>query len=150
MLTFSQTDKHLLVGGKTFYVKDIIRMVGGKWQPSSSSWAVPFYLDNEGFRETLQKDAETAYKAIKKKEREERRAQRDYENSPEGMAAASSAEREKVRRCFEQKTVYYWICCADCNVIDWHKQHTSCMKCAEWDGYSWNSFRVRGSIFTGD
>ena len=67
--------------------------------------------------------------------------------------AESEEERERVKRAIQEKAktgAYWWICCEECRVIDWHKKHTSCSKCAEWDGYCWNSFRVNGSIFTGD
>jgi len=153
MLTFKTTDDHLLVGGKTFYVKDVIKVIGGKWQSSTSSWAIPVFLDNNLLRDTLQKDSDTAYSLIKKKEREQRKAQKAYDASSEGMAAAADAERQRILWCFEQKQktgAYWWLCCADCKVVDWNRRCTSCMKCAEWDGYCWNSFRKNGSIFTGD
>lgn len=98
-------------------------------------------------------DAKSAHKAIKQQERQKRKAQKAYEESPEGIEAAVEAERQRIHWCFEQKQktgAYWWLCCAECTVIDWKRHHTSCMKCAEWDGYCWNSFRVNGSIFTGD
>jgi len=152
MLSFHTTDTYLLVGGKTFYAKEAIKSHGGKWDPHSCSWSIPLAIDSPEFRSALQEEANALEKAQKAKERLERKALREYAASPEGIEAAAEAERKRVRRCFEQdkKGVYWWLCCADCKVIDWHKKHTSCMKCAEWDGYCWNSFRVNGSIFTGD
>jgi len=152
MLSFSQTENKLIVSGKTFYVRDIIRALGGKWNSANSAWCLPIFLDGEEFRQNLQNDADSAYKAIKQKEREERKAQRAYEKSPEGKAAAAEAEKKRIQWCYEQKQktgAFNWICCADCRVVDWDRKHTVCMRCAEWDGQTWNSFRVRGGIYTG-
>jgi hypothetical protein len=152
MLVFTQSAEKLVVSGKTFYAKEPIKSHGGIWDSLSSSWSIPLEKDSPEFRRALQLEANAIEKAQKAKERAERKAQREYEASPEGIEAAVETERKRVRWCFEQdKTgAYWWICCAECNVIDWYKKHTSCMKCAEWDGYCWNSFRVNGSIFTGD
>ena len=153
MLTFSTTDDHLLIGGKTFYIKESLRSLGAKWRKESSCWALCIFLDNEDLRAAMLGDAKSAHKAIKQQERQKRKAQKTYEESPEGIEAAAEAERQRIRWCFEQKQktgAYWWLCCAECTVIHWKRRHTSCMKCAEWDGYCWNSFRVNGSIFTGD
>lgn len=152
MLVFTQSGEKLVVGGKTFYAKDAIKSHGGKWDSQSSSWTIPLDKDSPEFRIALQLEANALEKAQKSKERLERKALREYAASQEGIEAAAEVERKRVRWCFEQdKTgAYWWLCCAECKVIDWHKKHTSCVKCAEWDGYCWNSFRVNGSIFTGD
>jgi hypothetical protein len=153
MLTFRTTEDHLLIGGNTFYIKDAIRVLGGRWRKELSCWSLPIFLDNEELREVMQGDAEAACKAERKKRREEAKAARAYWASPEGLARAEEEERARVRRALEQKKetgAYWWVCCEECKVIDWHKKHTSCRACAEWDGYCWNSFRVNGSIFTGD
>lgn len=152
MLIFTQSAEKLVVSGKTFYAKDPIKSHGGIWDPQSSSWSIPLEKDSPEFRRTLQLEANALEKAQKAKERAERKAQREYEASPEGIQAAAEAERERVRKCFEQRKTgaYWWICCADCKVLNWHLKHTTCMKCAEWDGYCWNSYRINGSIFVGD
>lgn len=153
MLTFTTTKTHLNIGGKTFYAKEEIKALGGKWDPISSSWTLPIDRDTEDFRKQLQEMATSAEKAVKKKEREERKAEKEYAASPEGMAATAAAKKDTINRCFEEKQktgAYWWLCCAECEVVDWKRKHTNCMKCAEWDGYCWNSFRVNGSIFTGD
>lgn len=153
MLTFTTTEDYLLIGGKTFYIKDCIKTLGGKWRKESSCWALCIFLDSEELRQAMLGDVNSAHKALKKKEREERKAQKAYDASPEGMAAAADAERQRIRWCFEQKQktgAYSWLCCDECQVVDWKRHHTTCMKCAEWDGYCWNSFRINGSIFTGD
>jgi hypothetical protein len=153
MLTFRTTEHHLIVGGKTFYIKDAIKILGGTWSKKSSSWYLPIFLDNEHLREVMQSDAEIAYKAETKKKREEAKASRTYWASPEGQAQLAEEERARVRHALEQKKktgAYWWICCEECKVIHWEKKHTSCMKCAEWDGHAWNSYRINGAIFIGD
>jgi hypothetical protein len=153
MLSFNTTDDSLLIRGKTFYVKETIKNLGGQWNKASSCWTLPVFLDSDQLRYAMQKDAEAACKAERKKRRDELKAARDYWASPEGQAQAAEEQRQRVKRALQEKAktgAYWWICCEECRVIDWHKKHTSCSKCAEWDGYCWNSFRVNGSIFTGD
>jgi len=67
MLTFREIDDELLVGGSAFYVKESIQEIGGRWKSSYSSWAIPLFLDSEELRDCLQKDAEAAYRASKKR-----------------------------------------------------------------------------------
>lgn len=153
MLTFIRSQTSLIIGGKTFYAKESIKALGGKWDSYSFSWTLPIEIDTENLRRELEEASKSAEKAIKKKERDQRKAEKEYAASPEGMAAAVAAKKATVRRCFEEKQktgAYWWLCCAECEVVDWKRKHTDCMKCAEWDGYCWNSFRVNGSIFTGD
>jgi len=66
MLTFSTTEDHLLIGGKTFYVKDVIKTLGGK-RRNGSFWVLPIFLDSADLREAMLMDAEAACKAARKK-----------------------------------------------------------------------------------
>jgi hypothetical protein len=153
MLNFKKTQANLVISGKTFYAKEAIKAVGGKWDPSTSSWMLPVHIDSEMLRKDLMEKAVLLETQTKKKEKEEAKAAREFARSPEGIAAAKEAERLRILECLEQKNktgAYHWICCEKCTVIDWARQHTSCQACAEWSGQSWNTFRVRGSIFTGD
>lgn len=153
MLSFSKTQANLVISGKTFFAKEAIKALGGKWDPSTSSWMLPVHIDSEMLRKDLTEKAILLEKEAKNKGREEAKAARCFARSPEGIAAAKEAERLRILACLEQKKktgAYHWICCEKCTVIDWGRQHTSCMACAEWGGQSWNTFRVRGSIFTGD
>jgi hypothetical protein len=63
MLTFSTTDHYLLVGGKTVYIKDVLRVLGGKWRKNYSCWTLPIFLDNEGLREALLEEVSAFSKA---------------------------------------------------------------------------------------
>ena len=67
MLTFRELEDELLVGGKARYVKEAIQEIGGRWSKSYSSWVIPLFLDSEELRHCLQKDAEAAHKAVKKR-----------------------------------------------------------------------------------
>jgi hypothetical protein len=148
MLVFSKTDKNIVITGKTFYAKEAIKSAGGKWDANSQHWTISSAVKPE-----VLKGLEEAAAAAKRKERDERAAATAYMKSPEGRAAAKEEERQRMLACLEQKRktgAYHWICCEKCEVIDWGRQHTSCMACAEWNGQAWNAFRVRGSIFTGD
>jgi len=62
MLTFSTTEDTLLVGGKTIYIKDAIKNLGGKWNKRCSCWALPIFLDSDSLREAMLGDVITAYK----------------------------------------------------------------------------------------
>ena len=153
MLTFTTTDDYLLIGGKTFYIKESLRTLGAKWRKETSSRALCVFFDSEELRHAMLRDVETAQKAERKKKRDEAKVARAYWASPEGQAQAAEEERQRVKYALEQKKktgAYWWICCEECRVIDWHRKHTSCSKCAEWDGFCWNSFRVNGSIYTND
>lgn len=153
MLSFSKTQANLVISGKTFYAKEAIKALGGKWDPSTSSWMLPVHIDSEMLRKDLQGKADTMEKTEKANTRERKKAERAYAMSAEGIADAKEKQRQVILSCLEQKKktgAYHWICCEKCEVIDWGRQHTSCMACAEWSGQSWNTFRVRGSIFTGD
>lgn len=67
MLTFCEIGDELLVGGRVRYVKESIKVIGGRWRKSYSSWAIPLFLDCEELRICLLKDAETAYRAAKQR-----------------------------------------------------------------------------------
>ena len=152
-MNFTKTQANLVISGKTFYAKEAIKAIGGKWDPSSFTWILPVHIDSQMLRNDLLEKASAMEKAEKKKEKDTKAAGRAYSRSPEGIAEAKEAERLQILACLEQKKktgAYHWICCEKCIVMDWGRQHTSCNACAEWSGQSWNTFRVRGSIFTGD
>ena len=62
MLTFSTTEDNLLVGGKTIYIKETIKDLGGKWNKRASCWALPIFLDSDSLREAMLGDVLSAYK----------------------------------------------------------------------------------------
>ena len=139
-LSFTVVDTGVLVGGKTFNVKDRLKEVGGRWNPQLSQWSIPVTADSPVLRDEL----ETLATQKKAEEAAANKAARLYAASPEGKAAAAAAEKRRIKTAVAAGSS--WICCNDCQVIDWVRQHTSCQACAV-DG---NSFRVRGNIRTGD
>jgi len=153
MLAFNKTQSHLVISGRTFHAKEAIKAVGGKWDPSTSSWNLPVHLDSEVLRKDLMEKANATEKAEKKKEKDAKAAARAYALTPEGIAEAKTAAKARVLWALEQKKTngsYHWICCEHCEVIDWGRQFTSCDPCGSDCGLYKNTFRVRGSIFTGD
>jgi hypothetical protein len=153
MLAFKKTEANLIISGKTFYAKEAIKALGGKWDPSIYSWTLPAHIDSEMLRKNLMEKAVTIEKVEKKKEKEAKAAARAYALTPEGIAEAKAAAKARVLWALEQKKTdgsYHWICCEHCEVIDWGRQFTSCDPCGTDCGLYKNTFRVRGSIFTGD
>jgi hypothetical protein len=140
----TKVDMNWVVSGyDTFTLKDYIKSFGGKWQPKTKSW----HLDDV-----------LALQSIVNSLSEERHAQKVFEKSPEGHQAAIKALKEKDAQTFANALAlkaqgdhtYHWICCDQCKVVDWSRQHTTCDVHAEDNGYFKNSFRVRGRLYTGD
>ena len=134
-----------IIGYDTYALKDIIKKAGGKWNPETKTWSIPPTAAIEPFYAEL--------KAIS----DGRRAQRkiDAAAAQERIRLANTPEAKKQRvldaLAIKAKTgQYYWICCEECEVIDWQRAHTSCKACAVDCGLYKNTFRVRGNIFTGD
>jgi len=148
MLIFTKTDKNTVITGKTFYAKEAIKAAGGKWDPTTNRWIISGDVNL-----WVLKGIEEAAKDSLKKEKDDAAQAAAFARSPAGIAAAVAEERKHILACLAQKKKdgsYNWICCEKCEVIDWKRQHTSCQACVEWGGQGWNTFRVRGSIYTGD
>jgi hypothetical protein len=155
MLVFSKTDKNIEITGKTFYAKEAIKAVGGKWDAATQRWTISANANAEVLKklEDAAKEGAEKDEEEKKKARQEAKKAAAYARTPEGIAARLEEERQKILWCLEQKKktgAYHWICCEKCTVVDWGRQHTSCMACADWSGQSWNTFCVRGRRYTGD
>jgi hypothetical protein len=65
MLSFSTTEDHLEIRGKTMYIKESLKMVGGQWH--GTYWTLPIFLDGEDLREAILRDAAAARKLRRKK-----------------------------------------------------------------------------------
>lgn len=152
-MNFSKTEHNLIISGKTFYAKEAIKSVGGKWDTIKNHWTLPVHIDSLMLRKDLEGKALAFEKAEKTRMREEKKVARAYAISPEGIAEAKKRQHDLILACLEEKKktgAYHWICCDQCEVVDWQRQHTNCNACAVDCGLYKNSFRVRGSIFTGD
>lgn len=140
MLIFTKTATNLNIAGKTFPIKELLKTLDARWDPSILQWTLPIHLDSEHLRNTLTQKLEDNIVI----EKVEKKKAIEFARSPEGIAMVKNQIEEK------RKTgAYHWICCDECEVIDWRRQHTSCKACAEFDGQSWNSFRVSGRLYTG-
>lgn len=141
------TSTSLLVQGKTFPIKEHLKALGGVWK--APYWVLPLNADTPTNRstliETLKETLKNTIRAEKELRRSLRLAEEEYKNSVEGAAAAEQQYKTFLAE-YRKQPESHWICCDQCRVIDWARQHTVCEACAV-DG---NSFRVRGSIRTGD
>lgn len=148
-LIFTIKDDSLMISGKSFYIKDYLKTLGGTWNPLLNAWRLPASADSEELRKNLSSRLE----AVIKKNKIEEASKRVYAASPEGQAAYALEKKLFVKECLKKKVVtgeFHWICCEECVVIDWVRQHTICDACAVDNGLFKSSFRVRGSIYTGD
>ena len=155
-LKFTTNETHLFISGKTFHIKETLKNIKAIWNPELKSWSVPIALDTSFLRTSLEDrvkeivlvNGNPVLSAAEKKEAAaEKKRLREYAASSEGKKAtllAVLAEKEK------GNGAYHWICCDQCEVIDWVRQHTSCNVHAEDCGLYKNTFRVRGMIYTGD
>lgn len=145
-LVLTPQGDNVVVNGSSFDFKEIIRCAGARWNPAERKWIfykttvtdvteliTPAINDLAAFLATEKLRQKAAAKAHKK-----------WLLTPEGQAHSVASEKARVALAVSQGV--HWICCKECTVIDWVRQHTSCGICAE-DG---NSFRVRGMIRTGD
>ena len=137
-------DAWVISGNDTFALKETIKSMGGKWDPTTKAWSV--------IADDLTTLSEAA-KTLGESRAAEKKAAKEYALSPEGINARIEAEKARIAACLAEKArtgAYHWICCDKCTVIDWIRQHTSCDACAVDCGLYKNTFRVRGRIYTGD
>ena len=149
-LNITTTTEGILVKGNTYDVKELLKAKGGRWNAHANGWmfAFAFALRTEDeLREALREGVE--YAALEKKrahkmELAERKKHREWLRTQEGMEYAAAEEKARVVAAVAAGSP--WICCTECEVIDWKRKHTSCRAHAV-DG---NTFRLRGNIYTGD
>ena len=139
MLVFTHIGNEVFIGGKTFLIKDRLKEIA-YWNPRLSRWNLPGWNDFPERRQEL--EALATQKATQ--EKAESKVARLYAKSPEGKAAAAAEEKLRIKAAVAAGSS--WICCNDCQVIDWVRKHTSCQACAV-DG---NTFFVNGILRTGD
>lgn len=145
-------NKLTLSGYDTFALKDAIKACGAKWHQETKTWVINMPTDLSPLTAAASALSEQRTKEAKDK-RAAAKAQRAFDLTPEGRAVIKAKEKAQVMEALALKAktgAYHWICCEHCIVIDWVRKHTSCKPCGVWDGQSLNTFRVRGSIFTGD
>jgi len=140
-LFFTVTDKNLIVTGKTFPIKEQLKALGGIWQ--SPRWLLPLNADSPLVRAGLVEQCRLALKAEKEATKVAEKARLAYLASPE---AVKDALKKKAAGDYS----LHWICCEQCVVLDWSRQHTSCQACGYDNGMWKETFFVRGRLRTGD
>jgi len=142
-LKFSSAEGGIVVTGKTFEVKEILKAHGASWQASASGWFFSGRTDVEALRAEVEAEVE-AIAAAHKAELAAARAHRKWLlRTPEGQAHA--AAEVKARVVAARVAGAYWICCDNCRVINWSRKTTACDACYP-DGH----IRICGCCYTGD
>jgi hypothetical protein len=157
-ITMTREESQLVLKGNTYIVKDTIKALGGHWNPARRVWTLPLHLDTDETRARLgaltraeEHTAEEAMKAAAAAAVAAVEAVFEAQRARAELRAAKlrATEKRRVQRCVESGD-HPWICCDNCEVIDWTKRHTSCRAHAHWDGQSWCSFRINGALYTGN
>ena len=142
-------ETQIVLTGKTFDVKEKIKSLGGKWDPDRRVWTLPLAMDTDELRTQLGAltQAEEA-RLVATVEVVEPRAVSGGQARVKRSKTAKNLEL--VKWCLADTTgKYSWVCCEQCEIVDLKKGHSSCRAHAHWDGQSWCSFRVFGSLYTG-
>jgi hypothetical protein len=157
-LTREQTQ--LVVTGKTFELKEKIKALGGRWDAVRRIWTLPLDKDTDETRARLgaltkqQQEAIEASAAAARAAVEATAAERHakaVKKEEKRRAKVAADNRKLLEWCLADTSgKYSWVCCEQCEIVDFHKGHTSCRAHAHWDGQSWCSFRVFGSVYTGN
>lgn len=145
-ITFDEKGDSVNVYGKTFYVKEELKKVGARW--NVNTWTIKAEVATEEFLAQLNAmahDCITAEKAAEKKKRQDEVALAAFYMTPEGREKQWN-DIQELRKTTVGAAMYQFICCKDCEVIDWARQHTNCNAC----GVDGNTFFVRGRLRTGD
>jgi len=140
-LLFTVNPTQLIVTGKTFPIKEELKALGGIWQ--TPRWVLPLNADSPLMRAKLVESCRLAIKAEKETAKAAEKALLAYKYSPEFVKDALKAKAAG-------DYSYNWICCANCVVLDWARQHTRCTGCGADYGTHIESFFVRGRLRTGD
>jgi len=129
-LSFKIHQNSLIVSGKTFQIKESLKLHGAKWNPDLGAWAIPVTLDSPHLREDLELIATERIAA----EKADLRAQREYAMSPEGIAATAASDLQYAH-------ARGWTCCEKAYAIDISRGHVGCLE---------HGFFVKGILRTGD
>jgi hypothetical protein len=140
-LHFTTTAAALIVTGKTFPIKTQLKALGGIW--NTPRWILPLSVDSPLLRANLVEECRVALIAEKAAAAAAEKARLAYKYSPEFIADALKAKADG-------ESTYNWICCANCVVLDWERQHTRCTSCGADYGTHIESFFVKGRLRTGD
>ena len=140
-LLFTKTAEALIVTGKTFPIKTQLKALGGIW--NAPRWILPLKVDAPLTRARLVENCRLAIIAEKEAMNAAEKARLAYLASPEFI---KDALKKKAAGDYS----YDWICCTNCVILDWARQHTSCKGCGADYGTHIESFFVKGRLRTGD
>ena len=141
---FNREETQFVLTGKTFDLKEKIKALGGKWNPERRIWTLPLGIDMD--------EIQTHLGTLKPVEEIPQIPTRGklIERAQKKRLAAKAKDLELVKWCLADTSgKYSWVCCEKCEIVDFKKGHSSCMAHAHWDGQSWCSFRIFGSLYTG-
>jgi hypothetical protein len=139
---------NMVVCGKSFYVKERLKKAGARWNPAAGVWTLKAHFATKELLTELNALADSAIKAQKdaeKKKQKEAIELAAFYKTPEGKEKQWN-DIQEIRKTPGCEAAYQFICCKECEVIDWNRQHTSCDAC----GVDGNTFFVRGRLRTGD
>ncbi len=129
-LSFKTHQDSLIVSGKTFQIKETLKLHGAKWNPDLGAWAIPLTLDSPWLREELEGIATERIAS----EKAGLKAQRDYAKSPAGIAATAASELQYAHG-------RGWTCCEKAYVVNVGRGTVGCLE---------HGFFVKGILRTGD
>jgi len=134
-LSYTVCPEGVIVAGKTYDVREILKAVGGRWKPEVNGWVFRGEDEMDAVRERIMEalaEAAAVAKKIRNAELAAIRAKRVWEASPEGR-------RKRVDEALAAGT-HTWICCKHCDVLDWTRKTSDC---------SVHGFRLRGCTWNG-
>lgn len=143
-LLFTTTATQLIVTGKTFPIKELLKALGGRWE--QGRWVLPLNADSPLTRARLVENCRLgllAEKEAKEAEKAAQMARTAYLHTPEFVKEALAAKA--AGNCN-----FHWICCDQCVILNFSRQHTSCQACGHDNGMWKETFFVRGLLRTGD
>jgi len=131
-IKMAQTESSLKVSGKTFPIKDTIKTLGGRWEPSTKTWVISVSSATvDTIKETLLSAAAAAAEAA---------LDDAVMTVPKALIKKAAGEKQ-----------WNWICCDKCRVVSWVHKHTTCSVHASHDKTGYGSdFSVRGFLYYGD
>lgn len=142
-------------GPETFALKEHIKSAGGKWETATRTWRISAGTDCSALWKHLTALSVERAASVEAIVAARRGAQKARVTKTKKCPAAETPEikKQRVLAALEIKAKtgkYHWVCCEQCEVINWEKGYTSCLAHAEDYGLWKQTFRIFGVIYTGD
>ena len=136
-------------GPETFALREQIKSVGGKWVATTKTWVILAGSDVEPLWGHLRELSNGRVAAVTARATASKKPRKPRSSS----VKTAEAKKKLVLEALDIKANtgrYYWVCCEECEVIDWELGHTSCKVHAIDYGLWKQTFRIMGVIYTGD